>query len=459
MSGALVEYRSPRLPAVGGAASPEELDAESPRRLIVTGLVISFLFFVVLLGWASVARLDAAASGQGQVAVLGNRQTVQHREGGVVSNLAVRDGQHVRAGQVLIELAGEDVRQQERSLAGTVIGLRAQKARLEAELARRPIAWPAEFAQASPADQELIRAAQALQLRQMSIRRSLMAATRNVISQQEAQVSEQSQGLSAQSVSAEAQRKSLQAQLDSMRTIADKGFVSQNTIRALERSVQQIDGTRADYASRVAAAKQQIGAYRGSYYETERKVSEDAASLLRDTDLQLSDQTPRLLAAQDQLRRLEIRAPVAGTVVGLQVFTRGGVVQAGAALMDIVPDNASLVVRASFNPQDIDGVRDGVEAQVKFMSIHERDLPILLGVVRTVSADTLNDKVTGHPFFSADIEIPRSEIAKLRAVRGADTGVRVGVPVQVTVPLRKRTALEYIFEPLTEAFSHSLHER
>jgi HlyD family secretion protein len=460
MSTSVIEYRGPLAPAVpGGIADEERRDSDSPRRLILIGSVIAGLFFVVLFGWGSIARLDAAATGEGQVTVLGNRQTLAHREGGVVSELNVREGQHVKAGQVLIELAGEEVRQQERSLSGTVIGLRAQKARLEAELAGRAITWPAEFANASAEDRAIINNVKTLQLRQMNARASSLAATRAVITQQQAQVSEQSLGLAAQSRSADQQRESLKQQLEGMRTIADKGFVSQNTIRALERSIEQLQGTKADYAARVAASREQIGAYSGSYYETQRKIMEDASALLRDTDLQLSDQTPRLLAAQAQLRRLRIRAPVAGTVVGLQVFTRGGVIQAGQPLMDLVPDAAPLVVRAAFNPTDIDGVRPGIKAQVRFASIHERDLPILFGTVRTVSADTLADKQSGRPFFSADIEIPDAEIAKIRAVRGRDTGIRVGVPVNITVPLRKRTALEYVLEPLTGAFSKSLHER
>ena len=432
---------------------------DSPTHALRIGVVISVLFFVVLLGWAAFARLDAAASGEGQVTVSGNKQTVQHRDGGIVDKLLVRDGQHVKAGQILIRLQGAEVAATERALAGSVIDLQAQRARLEAEIRGGAIVWPASFAALTGENRQLADRSIALQQAQISARANSLSASRAVLRQQEAEVARQSTGYSAQSKASADQRASLEQQLKSTRSLADEGYVSRNSVRALERAVQQLQGQDAEYMSRAAAAREQIGQTREQVVQTSRKYVEDSASLLRDTQFQLNEALPKWIASKEQLERTVIRAPVAGQVVGLRVFSVGGVIQAGQPILDLVPDGAPLIIKANFQPTDIDGVYEGREAEVKFLSLHERDLPILLGQVRNVSADTLHDETSGRSYYSAEIMVPTAQLNLLKAVRGEDTGIRPGVPVAVLVKLRKRTALQYLLDPLSEAFSRSMHER
>lgn len=432
---------------------------DSPNSAIRLGAIAAILFFVLFLGWAAFARLDAAAIGQGQVTVAGNRQTVQHRDGGVVSALKVKEGQHVGAGQILIELAGAEVRAQERSLTDSVINLQAQKARLEAEVSGSPISWPASFAALQGEDLVMAKRAMELQQGQVGARRGALSATYGVIKQQKAQITEQATGFREQQAAAERQRKSLQDQLEGTRELAEKGFVSKNQVRTIERAIAQLEGSRADFQSRNAAAREQIGEMEREAIQSERKYVEDSANLLRETQFQLNDLLPKLLAARDQLNRTVIRAPVTGRVVGLKIFTVGGVIAPGQPLLDLVPDAAPLIIRANFAPGDIDGVHEQSEAEVKFMSLHERDLPILLGMVRNVSADSLHDEASGRSYFTAEVVVPESQLNLLRGVRGADSGIRPGVPVQVSVRLRRRTALQYLLEPFTETFARSMHER
>lgn len=452
------------IPAIEGAVVPAvpadriHLD-DSPSHALRIGIAISVLFFVILGGWAAIARLDAAAAGEGQVTVSGNRQTVQHRDGGIVEQLLVREGQHVKAGQVLIRLHGAEVAATERALASSVIDLEAQRARLEAEIRGGPIQWPANFRTMTGDDRALADRAMALQQAQIGARSNSLASNRAVLRQQEAEVARQSAGYTAQSRASAEQRESLQQQLASTRRLADEGYVSRNSVRALERAVQQLEGQDAEYASRAAAAREQIGQTRQQVIQTSRKYVEDSATTLRDTQFQLDEVLPKWLAAKEQLERTIIRAPVAGRVVGLHVFSVGGVIQGGQPLLDIVPDAAPLIVKANFQPGDVDGVYEGRQAEVKFLSLHERDLPILLGTVRNVSADSLRDETTGHPYFSAEIVVPQSQIDMLKTVRGEDTGIRPGVPVSVLVKLRRRTALQYLLDPLAEAFRRSMHER
>lgn len=435
-----------------------ELDRPAAR-VAMLGWIVAGLFFVVFLGWASVARLDAAAQGQGQVSVVGNRQTVQQRDGGVIASLDVREGQHVKAGQVLIRLAGDEVRAQERSLASSVINLQAQDARLEAEISGHPIMWPASFAKLPPDDRAVADTAKKLQLDQYNARRHSLAAEHDVLSQQEAQLHAQATGNRAQSSAAESQRDSYREQLDAMQPIADKGFISKNQIRALQRSISEMDGAKADYQSRAAAANEQIGQSRDQFIQAQRKYIEDAAGQLRDDRFQLNDLVPKLAAAREELARTQIRAPVSGRVVGLRVFTEGGVISPGQPILDIVPDAAPLIVKAQFDPTDIDGVEDGMPAEVRFLSFHERDLPILKGTVHNVSADTLQNEQTGKAYYTADIVVPHSQMVMLALARGTSEGLRPGIPVQATVRVRARTALAYLFAPLSEAVSHSFHQR
>lgn len=444
-----------------GVVLPGTFDTleDSPRRLILAGAAIAALFFVGFLGWAAVARLDASAVGTGRVAVAGNRQTVQHRDGGIVAQLDVREGARVTAGQILIRLAGDEVLAQERSLAASVIALLAQQARLEAELSDTRISWPDSFATARPEDRDLVARAKALQLRQYALRRGSLDAAHQIMQSQQASLVEQSRGFRAQSDAADRQRQSMQQQLDATRDIAAKGYVSKNSVRQLERGIAELGGNAADYGARVAAAHEQIGEVRKEYLQTERKSSEDAATTLRDTQAQLNDQSPRLEAAREQFERLLIRAPATGRVIGLKIFTVGAVVRAGEPIMDVVPERAPLIIKANFAPSDIDGVRAGAAAEIKFGSLHERDLPIVMGRVESVSADTLTDEKTGQSYYTADLIVPEREMDRLRAARGQDSGVRAGVPVQAFVRLKTRTALDYLLEPLTEMLARSFHER
>lgn len=453
---AVVPFRS----VLPSASMAHALLDDSPRQSAMAGLAVGALFFVGFLGWAGVARLDAAAIGNGQVAVMGNRQTIQHRDGGTVGEVLVREGQHVTANQLLVRLAAPEVAAQERALAESVISLEAQQARLEAEASGTAIRWPDAFDAYRGRDALIADRARAVQTGQMAARGGMLAASGNVNVQRRRETDEQIRGYGAQAQSTREQRESLVAQLASARTLADKGFISLNSIRQLERSVSQIDAAYADLMARAAAARASIGGVNGEDVQNRRRMQTESAAALRDTEFQLNELRPKWLAARDQLRRTDIRAPVGGRIVGLSVFSRGSVVAPGQKILDIVPDAAPLIVRTQFAPGDIDGVDEGREAEVRFLSVHQRDLPIITGTVRSVSADALIDERTGMTHYQVDVAVPPEQYAALQRARGGkSTGIRPGVPVQVFIRLRKRTALQYMLNPLVEAFSRSFRER
>lgn len=421
------------------------------------GYVILGLFFVLFLGWAAVARLDAAALSPGKLVVDGQRQTIQHREGGVVGQILVKEGQHVEKDQVLFRLAAADVVAQERALSAQAITLLAQRARLQAEQLRRgTITPPAEFAQfTNPADRVAMGEAMRIQQVQLQTRLSVLNATRGALGQRSSGAGNLGQGYNRQVAAINQQIASLNSELESLRDVANKGFVSQNRIRALERARAELEGQRGQFSATAAQTRDQAGEARLQSLEAQASYLERTASELRDVEAALNDVMPKLNAARDQLSRTEIKSPVAGTVMGLQVFTPGAVIAPGQRLMDVVPQSADLTIEGKLALQDGDDVFRGQKAFVSFDTLHERSLPPLEGKVTRVSADSFTDEKTGESFFTVSVAVPTSEMNKIKQVRGSDFELRAGMPVSINIPVRARTALQYMFEPLTAALRRS----
>lgn len=429
---------------VPGAVEPQ---TPSPRRELIVGGVIIALFFGLFLGWAAIAPLDSGAYAPGQVSVTGNRQAVQHREGGTVSALHVAEGDRVREGEVLIELSTGELTAAERGLAGQVYALMAQRARLIAErdkLANIPV--PPEFAGLSPENQTLADEAMRLQRLQYGARSAGRSTEVGVLRQRIGQLQERIQGYERQIESNIEQRRLIGEELEGLRSLAAQGYAPQTRVRALERDAAALDGQLGSLRAEVAGTQQQIGETRLQMLTINTGMNEDVSEQLRAIEIQLNDTAPRLAALRDQIERSQIRSPATGQVVGLAVFTEGGVIQPGQVLMEVVPDRAGQVIVAELNPTDIDNVHVGLETEVKFPGLRERDPPIIHGEVTRVSPDTFTNEQTGARHYRVEISVPPAEMERLGR---AATEIRPGFPVEVVVLLRKRTALSYLTEPLT----------
>lgn len=437
----------------------EKSTLDDPERDIRSGGVIAFVFFVVLLGLAALLPLDAAIHATGQVAVSGNRQAVQHREGGVVTGIFTREGQPVTAGSVLVELSAPDLRATERALTSEYLNLLAQRARLIAERGgSRQFDPPVEFAALESADQSLAEQAMRLQQAQLGARRGSLSAQQSVIGQRNSQLREQQTGYGQQIASLREQGRFLDDEIRGLKTLEARGFASVNRIRALERSREELRGREAAMVAEIARAREGIGENRMQSISLERADLEEVANQLRDTQAKLSEVLPRLVSAREQLQRSRVRSPATGRVVGLNVFTVGGVVAPGQTLMEIVPDNRRLIIQTQVEPSGADDVFKGQKAQIRFPSVHDRTLPLLSGIVRNISADSFTDEKTGQSHFRAEIEVPSTELDRVRATLGQGE-LRPGLPAEVVLPVRKRTALDYILEPLTIHFWRALREQ
>lgn len=435
------------LPAPAPDAARAEPQTASPRRELILGAVIVVLFFGLFLGWAAFAPLDSGAYAPGQVAVTGNRQAVQHREGGTVTALHVAEGVTVRQGQVLVELSTGELRAAERGLAGQVYALMAQRARLVAERDKlSAIPSPPEFSALPPEDRALADEAIRLQRLQYGARSVSRSTEVGVLRQRIGQLEERIEGLHRQIASNVEQSRLIGEELEGLRSLAAQGYAPQNRVRALERNAAALDGEQGSLRAQVAATRQQIGETRLQMLSVSTVLDEDVSDQLRQIEVQLNELQPRLASLRDQIERTRIRSPVSGQVVGLAIFTEGGVIQPGQLLMEVVPEKAAQVIVARINPADIDNVRVGLETEVKFPGLRERDPPIIHGRVTQLSADTITDQTTGVSTYRAEISVPPAEMARLG--KAADE-IRPGFPVEVVVLLRRRTALSYLIEPLT----------
>jgi len=433
-------------------------EAGNPSREIRMGAIIAAAFFLLFLGWAAFVPLDAGVHAGGTIAVAGNRQTVQHKDGGVVTAIHVREGQHVRAGEVLIELSAPELKAAERALTSDYLTLLAQRARLLAErTGQRDFSPPAEFATLSTDDREIESEVMQLQRSEMHARSGSISAQQSVLGQRAGQLVQQQSGYTQQRASLIEQQRLIREELDGLRKIAEKGFASMNRVRELERAEAQLKGQQASMEAEYARAGEGIGETKMQSLSVSRGRLEQIESDLKDTQSKISETLPKLVATREQLEHSQVRAPATGQVVGLQVFTVGGVVAPGQKLMDIVPDGRELIIQVQLAPTDADDAFPGQKAQIRFLSIHNRSMPLFTGTVRTVSADSFTDEKTGKSYFRAEILVPEAELNRVRSVLGQGE-LRPGLPVEAVLKVRSRTALQYLLEPLTGALWRSGHE-
>jgi HlyD family type I secretion membrane fusion protein len=434
--------------------------AGDPRGAIRIGLWVTFFFFVLFIGWAAFARLDAGVTAQGYVVVSGNRKAVQHREGGIVDKVFVHEGDRVRAGQILITLAAEDVRARERSTSSQAIALKAYKARLAAEIEDRPsIEFPAEFSRMTGEDLADARLNMRVQEKEFRIRRLALLTQKQVLRQRVAELQHQAAGDRAQASASERQGTLIQDELVGIRDLERQGYVAMSKVRELERAEASYRGSVGQYQGNVSKSLSSIGETQIQMISLDKNQAADAAQQYREADLKLADLGPQLASLRTQLGRTIIRAPASGRIVGLKVFTNGGVVAPGDTLMEIVPEKESLVIRVKVDPNDIDDLIVGERTEIRIPAFHNRGLPILNGSITKLSADRLIDAKSEQAYFEAEVAVPPEELKKIRDVRGSSTDLIVGLPVDIVVPQRKRTALDYFFEPIHQALWRSFREQ
>jgi HlyD family secretion protein len=415
----------------------ERLTSDNAGREIRFGTTVFVGFFGLFLGWAAIAPLDAAVVAPGVVIVAGNRQTVQHRDGGVIARIAVQDGQHVQQGDILIELSAPEMAARKEALLSQVLDLQMQRAQLiAAQRGSRDIEPPAEWTTLPPEDRAIAEAALERHRREASSRSAALRTQRSVSGAVDARIA----GYQQELVAIDRQDALLEEELTGVRSLAERGLMPLTRVRALERAQAELDGRRAELRAAIAGAM------------------EDRAEQIRDIEARLAVLQPQLAGARAEFERTLMRAPVEGVIVGLEANTVGGVIHPGAAVMDIVPEGQDLIVEARVRPEDADNLREGQQGEVRITAFSGRTMPILHGEVQRVSADRFVDERTGVAYFTTQVSVPRAEIERLLEHDPNGARIRPGLPAQVVVPTRKRTALQYFLEPLNQSIWSSFRE-
>lgn len=401
--------------------------------------------------WAGLAPLDKGVAVSGNVVVAGNRQAVQHPSGGVVQSLLVRDGDQVEAGQVLIRMDATQIRAQRESLFVQHLGAVASSARLEAERdGLAAIDFPPVIASA---DDPRVDSTLALQRQLLASRRAALRLELDGLQESIAGSQAVLEGLRAAKAHKDEQRSSMQAQLQGLRELAREGYVARNRLLETERLYAQLNGDISEDLGNIGRTQRQILELRLRAAQRGEEYQQDVRQQLADSRLKVEELGSRLSAADFELAHSEVRAPAAGTVVGLDVFTEGGVISPGQMLMEIVPQDAPLLVDARAPVELVDKLQPGLDVELLFVAFNQSRTPRVNGKVTLVSADRLLDEKTDQPYYRLRVQVDDDGLRQLQGQQ-----IRPGMPVEAFVRTGERSLLNYLFKPLTDRTHMALVE-
>jgi HlyD family secretion protein len=413
------------------------------RGIAALGYALILSTFGIVGGWAAVTKIDRAVEAPGIVSIETNHKTVQHLEGGIIRAILVKEGDSVAAGATLFRLENVQAKASFDALDNQFFSALAIEARLIAERDQKDaIAWPREIE--DHAADAFFSHVMADQRADFAKRRDSLQAQVDVLESRIKQLAIQIDGVRVQRESTEKQIAFIEKELVGLRGLSEKNLVPVTRLYAMERERERLQGVIGQAITDAAKAQGQIGEYRYQVQQLKEKFQEEVASFLVDTRQKISDLREKLTVAQDVLRRIDVSAPVSGTVQNLKVFTIGQVVRPGDALLDIVPENERLIVEAQFSPTDIDGVHVGQEAEIRFPAFHSRLIPLLIGRLESVSHDRLFDEGSKQPYYRGIVVLDKAEIPEELRSR-----VRAGMPSEVIVASGERTVLNYLVSPLS----------
>jgi HlyD family secretion protein len=425
----------------------------SMRRHLVAAIVVVSVLVVGVGGWAATAVISGAVVASGSVVVDSNVKKVQHPTGGIVGELRVRDGDRVHAGDVVVRL-DETVTRANLAIVTKGLGeMMARKARLESERdGLDAITFPAQLlAEADDPDRA---AAMDSERKLFNLRKTARSGQKAQLRERVAQLGEEITGLAAQQNSKAKEIALIERELAGVRELWKQNLVQLTRLTALEREAARLDGERGQLVAASAQVKGKIAETALQILQIDQDIASDVAKELREVDGKIGELVERKVAAEDQLKRIDIRAPQDGTVFQLAVHTIGGVITAGDPIMLIVPEADNLSVEVKVNPQDIDQLQLNQKAILRFSAFNIRTTPEIEGVVTRISADTSTDQRTGQSYYTVRIAMPADQIERLGEVK-----LLPGMPVEAFMQTRDRTMLSYLIKPLHDQFLRAFREK
>ncbi len=429
------------------ATSGDWLDTESWVRF---GMRVVVWMFGGLIAFLALVSINGAVVAPGSVTVEGNYKTVQHLDGGIVSKILVKNGDRVKAGDVLVLL---DDTQARATLAVTNSRLQdflIQRTRLEAERGgKADYQLPAEVDPSNPDISKIVEAQKSL----FDARRTSQFGQQSMLNERLTQLQGETQGLNAQLAATKKQRTINEKELASVQPLFDKGFVNQQRIAPLQRESARLEGETGRLMAELSKINSALAETELRAAQVDKEYLSQVADDLKTVEGRLAEQFETQKALADTLARTEVRSPVNGFVHGLTVHTEGGVITPASPLLQIVPDGARLIVEAQLQTQDIDKVHETQTASVNFPAFNASLTPRLQGQVKSVSPAQLTDK-DGRSYFSAIVEISPEEIARI----GKGHALVPGMPAEVFIETSSRSILSYLMKPLANALARTFRE-
>lgn len=421
--------------------------------------IYSFLgyFLIALLvvgvgGWAAWASISGAVIAQGTVTVEGASKKIQHAEGGIVSEIHIKDGQYVKAGQILIRLDETEIKANLQIVIARLNELFARQARLEAERdSDSKINFPEFLLKDRSADmvQQI-----AGQKKLFSARRSANQGKKEQLEYRIVQLKHEIIGLEEQYKAKQKQTQLIEKELKALRILKEKDLVPAHRLLTLEREAARIAGALGEHVAAIARARGKESETRLSIIQIDQDFQTEVLSELRDVQTKIAEYVERKVAAETKMKRTEIRAPKDGYVHQLNVHTIGGVISASEPAMLIVPQQDQLEVEALIEPHSIDQIQVGQKAMLRFSAFDQRTTPELLGEVSKVSADLTRQSAESPAFYTARIRLTKAELDRI-----GDKRLKPGMPAEVFIQTGARTALSYLIKPLTDQLMRAFRER
>ena len=441
-----MKYSNAKVP---GDSNVLQLDDTRYSRL---GWLLMLGGFLGFLGWAALAPLDKGVAVSGKVMVSGHRKVVQHPSGGLVERIDVRDGDKVDAGQVLIRLKETPLLGQAQSLRSQFYGSLASEARLNAERdGAASVSFPVELT--ALVSEPEVASNLVLQRQLFDSRRQALLLDQQGVDESIAGAEAQLRGVRESQASKVLQRTALAEQLQGLRELAREGYIPRNRLLDSERVYAQVLGSISEDYGRIGQLQRQVLEMRLKIRQLAEEYQKEVRTQLADTRVRTEDLRNRLASAEFELANSQLRAPVAGIVVGLDVFTEGGVIKPGQALMEIVPQGEPLLVEARVPVELADKVHPGLPVELMFSAFSQSTTPRVAGEVTLVSADRQVDERTDEPYYTLRAQVSDAGMAQLAGLQ-----IRPGMPVEAFVRTGERSMLNYLFKPLLDRTHMALVE-
>lgn len=425
----------------------------SPRIPVVVG----FLTLAVLVGgfglWSTGTKIAGAVIASGRVEVEENLKIVQHPDGGVVEKIFVHDGSSVKAGDLLVELNGDQLKSELAIVENQYFELLARRGRLEAERAdARDIIFPEELVETAKTVPHVARQMSGQQelfdVRLASLEKSLAQ-----LDEQAGQIGSQIDGVDAQLAALETQQKLYAHEIEDQRSLLARGLTQASRVLALERDAADIKGQIGALVAQRAQAKGRLSEIDITRLRLNTQRREQAETELRDTGYREIELAEQRRALRSKIARLDIRAPVSGLVHAMTVTTPNAVIRPAEAVLYLVPQDRPLVIDARIATTSIDEVTPGQSASVRFPAFSRRITPTLTGAVSRISADVLSDQTTGQPYYRVEVTLAPGELEKL-----GGQALIPGMPAEVYLTTAERTPIAYLLKPLTDYFTRAFRE-